>query len=119
MAGRGADPGEHRGGRKKGTLNKDTASLKALLDKTLPGWDPLLFLAFIARYGKVPTVKELSAGKPSVAKLQPDNAVPTPDRIACAREVAQYIHPKRKAVEVSGPDGGEIPVAVSKVVGEL
>jgi hypothetical protein len=38
MAGKGSAPGERRGGRKKGTPNKSTASVKAALLECFEGW---------------------------------------------------------------------------------
>lgn len=30
-------------------------------------------------------------------------------------ELAQYLHPKRRAVELSGPDGGPVPFSLSDI----
>lgn len=38
--------------------------------------------------------------------------IPTDTMLKASAELAQYKHPKRKAIEHSGPDGGEIPLGI-------
>ena len=73
--------GKKTGGRIKGTPNKDSADLKALLAANYPNWDPVIAMAEIAH-----TTRDESI------------------RLAALKEVSQYIHPKRKAIEHSGPN---------------
>lgn len=77
------------GGKKSGTHNKITRDVVALLDSL--GCNPLEGLARIAT----------------------DEKVPIAIRARCHAEVAKYVHPQLKSVEVSGPAGGPISVDVS------
>ncbi len=75
---RGAKPGEYRGGRKKGTPNKRTADIQARLDKM--GCDPIEGMARIAK-------DAMKAKNPNLA-------------LTAYKELAQYVAPKRKSVEM-------------------
>ena len=44
----GSKPGEHRGGRKKGTPNQDKQELIDMIQEKFPNYHPLLALAEIA-----------------------------------------------------------------------
>lgn len=82
------------GGRTKGTPNKDTAAIRERLADEFPDWDPVLALAAIAND-------------------------PTADpqlRFYASKEVAQYVHPKRKAIEHSGKIGEPFPRPVVVVL---
>ena len=86
---RGARPGERRGGRVKGTPNRATVEVAeklAALD-----YDPIMAMA-------------------KMAKL-PDTPIELKVRLAA--ELAQYVAPKRKAVEMSAPGGG--PLLVTQI----
>lgn len=84
----GSKPGERRGGRKKGTPNKRTILFQEATQRmTIEGVDPIAILCDGAR-GKIKD----------------------PLRIRCASELAKYAYATRKAVEVSGPGGGAIPI---------
>lgn len=74
----GSKPGERRGGRQKGTPNKVTGEIKDQL-ATL-GFDPITAMVKIAKNGKNPVEV----------------------RARMCSELAQYIAPKRKAIEHSG-----------------
>jgi len=77
----GAKPGERRGGRRKGTLNKSTASLKALAaDYTVEALDVL------------------------VATFRDPNA-PVAARVSAAKEVLDRGHGKSPQAH-TGPDAG-------------
>lgn len=89
---RGAKPGERRGGRTVGTPNKDTAELVALLKSKYPKWDPVIAMAEIAN-----TCNDVNT------------------QLQAAKEVAQYIYPKRKAIEHSGPDGQQLATLIVNV----
>lgn len=72
--------------RPKGSPNKRTLDAAELIRAAFPGWDPLRQLAEMAQ----------------------DESLSAADRRACAVEVAAYLYPKRKAVEVTGAGGGPI-----------
>jgi|TARA_Y100001937_G_scaffold49658_1_gene69188 hypothetical protein len=83
---RGPKPGTPRvGGREKGTPNKKTVELqervkKFMQQQGIKNFDPLVALAGIAV----------------------DKATPLKLKVESLKELAQYLHPKRRAVEVSG-----------------
>mgnify|MGYP003135152105 CR=1 FL=1 len=83
---RGPKPGTPRvGGRDKGTPNKKTVALQERVKKFMQkqgikNFDPLVALAGIAV----------------------DKATPLKLKVESLKELAQYLHPKRRAVEVSG-----------------
>jgi hypothetical protein len=81
MARGGSQPGERRGGRKPGTPNKRTADIAAKMAAL--GCDPHTAMARIG--------------------MNPKNPVEV--RLRAFIELAQYIAPKRKAVEHSGDIG--------------
>ncbi|MET0063216.1 MAG: hypothetical protein ABW176_13070 [Candidatus Thiodiazotropha endolucinida] len=83
MAGR-KPGGQKTGGRKQGTPNKRTEEISELLKKKFPKYNPVVQMAEIAQ----------------------DKKVDMNLRVQCAKEVAQYLFPKRKAIEVS-PGAGE------------
>ncbi len=84
----GAKPGERRGGRAKGTPNKSTLSVQERLREL--GCDPIAGMALIAM----------------------DEGSSHELRGKMFAELAQYVWPKRKAIEHSGPSGGVIPIAL-------
>jgi hypothetical protein len=91
MPGGGSKPGERRGGRKVGSKNKRTIlalSVRERLEEL--GCDPLEILARIAEDPK------------SGADV----------RVRAAAELSRYLWPQRKAVELSGANGGPISVDV-------
>jgi hypothetical protein len=80
---RGSKPGERRGGRQKGTLNKTT---KTILDKFEElNCDPLEGMIRIAE-------RAMEEGDLQMAG-------------SMYKELAQYVAPKRKAVELSNEQG--------------
>jgi hypothetical protein len=74
----GARPGGRRGGWQKGTPNKCTRAVSGTL-KAL-GCDPI----------------------EGMAQLAMDEGADRSLRFQAFKELAQYIHPKRKAIEISG-----------------
>lgn len=76
-------------GRKKGSINKLALTVASKLEEL--GCDPIEGMALIAA----------------------DRNCPRDVRVKCYAELAQYVYPKRKAVEHSGPGGGAIPIDVS------
>lgn len=71
------------GGRKKGTLNKSKQTVEDICQ--LMGYDPIRALI-------------------KIAQTSNDVAV----QASCAKEVAKYVYPVKKAVEVSGLNGEPI-----------
>jgi Fe2+ transport system protein FeoA len=77
------------GGKKKGSVNKISLAKEVAARLEELGCDPIAGLATIA-------------GDPAV-----DHYV----RVRCYSELAQYLYPKRRAIEHSGPGGGPIPIS--------
>lgn len=75
--------GGRNGGRKKGVPNKRTQDIVDLLEEKFPGYNPIVSMAAIAN----------------------DETLPRDIRMAAHKEVAQYVAPKRKAIEHSGNAG--------------
>ena len=83
MARGGSVPGERRGGRQKGTPNKDKQAFLDVLAKRFPNYHPVVAMAEIAN----------------------DPEVDLNLRFSASKEVAQYVAPKLKNVEHStNPD---------------
>ena len=80
----GAKPGERRGGRQKGTPNKRTEAVAEILATI--GCDPIGGMARIA----MDETAELSI------------------RAQMYKELAQYVAPKRKAIEITGENGDPV-----------
>jgi hypothetical protein len=81
---RGAKTGERRGGRQKGTPNKATLAVTEKLAAL--GCDP------IKQMGQIALDERVEVGL----------------RVQVLKELCQYVAPKRKAMEVTGEDGGPI-----------
>ena len=107
-------PGErHPGaGRIKGTPNKDTKTLKELIAAACGAdWDPVVEMALIAKTGLMDeyqpdplTGVPIKTGNQLIADPK--------TRVLCRKEVSEYIHPKRRAIEVSDPNGDPLSVGV-------
>ena len=105
-----------KAGRKPGVPNKDKAELMARIQETveretgLSNWDPVLQMAiYAAEQQKIfDQVRKGDMGIKNMRLLDQSGA------ITCAKEVAQYVHAKRKAIEISGND--QSPV-VFKIIG--
>jgi len=91
---RGSKPGERRGGRKAGVPNRATQELTERIAAKFPGYDPVESMAAIANDPLADPIMRFNASK----------------------EVAQYIHPKRKAIEHTGAGGEPLPVPVVQVL---
>jgi hypothetical protein len=78
---RGAKPGERRGGRQKGTPNKRTIAVAEKLEEL--GCDPI----------------------EGMAKIAMDKNTELSFRAQMYKELAQYVAPKRKAIEGRSEDG--------------
>ena len=75
-------------GRPKGSVAKRTQAMLDAIEEHCPGYDPVVSMAIIAN-----------------DETKDENL-----RIQCHKEVAQYIHAKRKAVESSVTLEGELGV---------
>lgn len=126
MNGRGRKPGDGKGrlgGRAKGTPNKRTQELIEKLEAL--GFDPVEAMVYVyrkarAEYRRADKVAVALMAYQTDRGLQTSRVDSSPQwlRIAgdMAKELMQYTHAKRKAVEVSGPDGG--PVQLEDVTPE-
>jgi hypothetical protein len=107
---RGSRPGEYRGGRRKGIPNKRTAEVIARLEEL--GCDPIEGMVRIAQDltpCRICDEGRLEDGKTcpqchGTGKLQASPEL----RGKMYSELAGYVAPKRKAVEVTGEGGGPI-----------
>lgn len=99
-------------GRPKGAPNKATADLKALIAVACGAdWDPVVEMAKIAKSG---TMDEFALN-PDTGKVEPTGNVKIVSekcRQSCYKEVSEYIRPKRRAIEVSDPDGDPLSIGV-------
>jgi len=77
-------------GRPIGANNKRTEEMLKLLDSAFPGDDPVLWM-----WKKVHDAK-IEMGL----------------RVSCAKEVAQYMHAKRRATEITGAGGAPLEMVV-------
>ena len=93
---RGSAPGEHRGGRRRGTPNRRTIELRALAEGQPREGSPLEFLTSVYR----------------------NEALPIDLRIDAAGKAAPYVHPRLTAVTLGGDGKNPLPVITCiKIVG--
>ena len=97
--------GRKTGGRTKGTPNKDKAELLEAIREAVGDSDyhPVIQMARIACDSSTIEITETRHGKSvkvEVARYSDDL------RVACAKEVAQYVAPKLKAIEHSAGEDG-------------
>jgi hypothetical protein len=101
--------GKKTGGRTKGTPNRKASDITAILDGL--NCNPIEGLARIANG------EELLCGVSTMAGFVEVKHRPTfAQRLKAYTELAEYVAAKRKAVEVSGEDGG--PVAFTILIGD-
>lgn len=86
----GSKKGEHRGGRKTGTANKDKQELIEMIQEKYPNYHPLLALAEIANDEESDKNLKLQASK----------------------EVCKYIVPQLKSVDHSFDTKNDITVTI-------
>lgn len=136
---RGSLPGERRGGRQKGTPNKATQNLvsrleelgcdplelsaKIALGQELDGPHPTLktFRVLLGKLGEAleddPEVEEALALHAELCHLVEEHLtkgyVPMELRSKHIVDLTNYVHPKRQAIAVSGPD--EEPISTLDV----
>lgn len=94
-------------GRKKGVPNKKTQIVEEILESL--GCNPLLNLVRIAMGERIMATTYLN--KETGERVE-EAVIPTLDQqLAANKELCQYVYPKRKAIEHSGP-GGEKAVLI-------
>jgi hypothetical protein len=87
--------GVKTGGRKAGTPNKEKRELISLLKERYPDYHPVVAMAEIAN----------------------DDTEDTSLRFQAHKEVAQYVEPKRKSVELSNRDGETLKIdSIERVI---
>jgi hypothetical protein len=109
-------------GRQKGTPNKDKTALRdAIAAACGPDWDPVVEMAIIAQTG-LQCIYDPTTNAPAIdpvtglpIKIMVDAKI----RAMSRKEVSEYIHAKRKAVEVSGPDGDPFEITMHNDVKAL
>lgn len=94
-------------GRKKGTPNKDTRTLQE--KAAALGCDPFEVLIYFAKgdweaLGYKNSERVVSTSENGVTTAP---VISAELRQKSAKDACEYLYPKRKAVEVSGPDGGD------------
>jgi hypothetical protein len=112
--GRGARKGEKRGGRKAGVPNKRTLELRAALEAAgLSVETHPVVMMYRVYTGEItmPVLVRQTDGDETWNEVQ-DVPLEPALRVRCMAEVAQYLEPKRKAVEMSTPDGKPLQVTL-------
>ena len=84
-------------GRTKGTLNKRTVALKELIEENFEGFDPIIELIEISKKEKLPT--DL--------------------RVSILKNLAEYLYPKRKALEAEITADIARPQTIEEVIQEI
>ncbi len=105
---RGAKPGERRGGRAKGTPNKKTQIVMDILESL--DCNPIYNLAMMAMGEPIECLTYVNK---ETGEYVVDSIPGSYEQIKDAnKELANYVYPKRKAVEHTGQDGKEIVVQI-------
>lgn len=89
------------GGRKKGTPNKRTQSV---IDKVSAlGCDPIVFLCHVMKgdWEKLGYQSQTVLKSAGMGQTFEEDVIQLGDRKDAAKELAHYIYPKRKAIEIS------------------
>jgi hypothetical protein len=99
--------GKKTGGRSKGTPNKKTFDAQALAERM--GIDPLELLLNFAMgdwkaLGYDSSIQTKLVGETAIS----EDTIPVSIRAQAAKEAAQYLYPKRKAIEHTGKDGTDL-----------
>ena len=112
MSGHGSKPGEHRGGRKKGTPNKRTVEKNAISverqERVLAsGATPLEVMIADMRFHHSAALAELDRGADAdLAKVAASLAAAR----TAAKDAAPYLPPRLAAIEHMGQGGGPIRI---------
>jgi hypothetical protein len=105
--GRGSKKGEHRGGRKKGILNKSTAEVKALIDqagKSRGGMEMVLKRLFELADG-ITVVEKNGNGNERIYTKPPDGFA--------ARTLLEHRFGRpAQSIEMSTPEGQPFPFCI-------
>ena len=98
------------GGREKGTPNKRTQYLDRI---KASGVDPFNIMLKIAN-GEVEETEIIKGkdGKPVKVKVP----IPWRLRLDACKELAQYLEPKKKAIEITGKDGEQFVSRIERVI---
>ena len=108
MAKPGPEPGTRPSGRPKGSPNKTTVELKAAIAAVCgEDYDPVVGMAMVDRFGLYPTYHPVT--KEFIGNTEVDPTL----RQKCAKEVAEYLHPKRKSIDLQTPPGEELNVRIN------
>jgi hypothetical protein len=109
-------PGSPRtGGRQKGTLNKNRDEVRQLIEAACPGWNPLQAMARAAMTGSFPIWDH----ETDAPMIDPDTGVkamvPISDktRAHLLKELNEYCHSKRRAIEIQDPDGNPVDLGLA------
>ena len=84
------------GGRPKGSKNRTTEEMRALMERRVPGFNPIIWMLLVCRGDKA-DYAELN--------IDPDNEPTLDQRIVCANHTSHYIAPKLKAIEITDDSG--------------
>lgn len=101
---RGSKPGERRGGRAKGTPNRNTLALRERLEALGMGTTKPCMEELLARIAWGDAKEEVVTKSGGIVKVAP----PLKLRAWCAGEVLSYLEPKRKAIEFKDKDGNTV-----------
>ena len=104
----GAKTGERRGGRQKGTANKDKQQLIDMIQAEYPDYHPLLAMAEIAN---TDIMRYVGVDEDGAAVMVIDHNI----KLQASKEVCKYIVPQLKAIEHTGKDGGAIEVQLYRL----
>lgn len=111
--GAGAKPGERRGGRKKGSVNKKSKDVAERLEQL--GCDPIEGMFRIAQLAEK-GLPVLIDGMPLIVTDDKgeQKEITKPDYVLAGnmyKELAQYVAPKRKAIEHSTEQDKELRIS--------
>jgi hypothetical protein len=123
---RGSAPGERRGGRQKGALNKRTRELIEILDaRGYCAVSELIEVGALARkeYERAEEIYDAIQEKRISHDLVPltESVAPTYLKIMqqSAAELMPYMYPKRKAIELTGKDGADFLRSFADIIKQV
>lgn len=102
MSGRGG--ARENSGRPKGKPNVDKREMVAMLAEKYPDYHPILALAELAHTTTI-------IDKDGVKTSEPDTNM----QFQCHKEIAKYITPQLKAIEITGKDGEKLIPTLSDI----
>ena len=101
----GAKPGERRGGRQKGTANKDKQELIDMIQDKYPDYHPLLAMAKIAN---TDIKRCVGVDEDGAAIMVTDENI----KLQASKEVCKYIVPQLKSIDHSFDTKTNITVTI-------